>query len=72
MTAITDVSIASRILESLALPPRAPPLSPANEIALGSVVGDGALESAGTQAQDDPGFEFDQTPDDDRLSNEGA
>ncbi len=77
MATITDVSIAGRILESLARPPRAPPLAPANQNAPGfqapgaplshPVVGDAALESAGTQAQDDPDFEFDQTPNFDRL-----
>ncbi|MFO0690016.1 MAG: transposase [Myxococcota bacterium] len=73
MASITDASIAGRILESLALPPRAPPLAPANQDASRSVVeGDASFELPGTQYDDDAGLEFDQTPDDDRLSNEGA
>ncbi len=44
LAAITDPSVARRILECLALPPRAPPMAPVNEIDLRSVVSHNTLE----------------------------
>ena len=62
IAAITDPSVVRRILECLALPPRAPPLGP--------VIGRRAFEP--TLAQSDSGFDFDQSPADDQFSNEGS
>ena len=53
LAAITNPVVARRILECLALPPRAPPLAPA-------------------PAQSDSGFDFDQSPSEDRFSNEDS
>ena len=74
LAAITDPVVARRILECLALPPRAPPLAPANEIDLGPVVGRSAFEPtlAPAPAQSDSGFDFDQSPSEDRFSNEDS
>ena len=61
LSAITDPAIARRILECLRLPPRAPPLSPADEpepaldIDLDFETGNASIEDM------DPGFEFDQS-----------
>ncbi len=70
LTAITDPSVARRILECLALPPRAPPLALAHEIDPEPTVGDGASEPALANAQSDPGFEFDQTLSADRAPDD--
>lgn len=61
IAAITDPSVAQRILECLALSSRAPPLAPADEIGLGAVVVDRAYDSRATEMQSDPGFDSDQT-----------
>ncbi len=61
IAAITDPSVARRILECLALPPRAPPLTPAKEIDRESMVGRGAFERTPAEADGDPGFDFDQS-----------
>ncbi len=71
LAAITDPDVARRILACLALPPRAPPLAPANEIDLGLEVGHGAFELPLPQAQSDSGFDFDRSPAEERDSNEG-
>ncbi len=71
LAAISDPDVARRILACLALPPRAPPLAPANEIDLGLEVGHGALELPLTQVQSDSGFDFDQSSAEERDSNEG-
>ena len=70
IAAITDPSVARQILECLALPPRAPPLAPANEIDLGPVVGDSAFERTLAETQSDPGFDFDQSLFEDPTPNE--
>ncbi len=72
LAAITDPSVARRILEWLALPPRAPPLAGAKETDPACGPGDGALEPTWTKAHQDPAYEFDQTPADDPYSNEGS
>jgi hypothetical protein len=63
IAAITDPSVASRIPEFLALPPRAPPLAPANEIDREPIVGRGAFDRTSAKADGDtpPGFDFDQS-----------
>ena len=61
LAAITDPSVARRILESLALPPRAPPLAPANEIDREPIVDPIAFERTLVETQPDPGFDFDQS-----------
>ena len=61
IAAITDPSVARRILECLALPPRAPPLAPANEIDREPIVGRDAFERTPAEADGDPGFDFDQS-----------
>ena len=58
IAAITDPSVARRILECLALPPRAPP----HEIDREPVVDPIAFELALAEAQLDPGSDFDQSP----------
>ncbi len=71
LAAITDPSVARQILECLALPPRAPPLAPANEIDREPIVDPMAFERNLEASQSDPGFDFDQSsaevrsPDDD-------
>ncbi len=72
LAAITDPSVARRILEWLALPPRAPPLAGAKETDPACGPGDSALEPTWTKAHEDPAFEFDQTPADDPYSKEGS
>lgn len=61
LAAITDPSVARRILECLALPPRAPPLAPANEIDREPIVDPMAFERKLEVSQSDPGFDFDQS-----------
>ena len=70
IAAITDPSVARRILECLALPPRAPPLAPAHEIDREPVVGGSAFELTPADAQSDPGFDFDQTLSEDRAPDD--
>jgi hypothetical protein len=70
LAAITEPTVARRILECLALPPRAPPLAPANEFNLGLVVGDSAFEMTPAEADEDPGFDFDQSPVEDPTPND--
>ena len=72
LAAITDPSVARRILECLALPPRAPPLALASEDRLETVIGPRAFEPMLAEAHRDPGFDFDQSPTDDRFSNEDS
>ena len=70
IAAITDPGVARRILECLALPSRAPPLAPANEIDREPILGRSVFERRPAEADGDPGFDFDQssveglTPDD--------
>ncbi len=59
IAAITDPSVARRILERLSLSSRAPPLAPANEIASGLVGGDSVFGPTLAETKSDPGFEFD-------------
>ena len=61
IAAVTDPSVARRILESLALPPRAPPLAPAIEIDREPIVDPMAFERTLALTQSDPGFDFDQS-----------
>ena len=72
LAVITDPSVARRILECLALPPRAPPMAPVNEIDLRSVVSHNTLEPTLAQAHGDPGIDFDQSLAEDRFSNEDS
>jgi len=69
IAAITDPSVARQILECLALPPRAPSLAPTNEGVRGSAVGQGVFEATFAPTQSDPGFDFDQSPTEDRSPN---
>jgi len=59
--AITEPGVARRILECLALPPRAPPLAPANAIDLEPAMEPNAFEPTLAVTQLDSGFDFDQT-----------
>jgi hypothetical protein len=61
IAAITDPSVAQRILECLALPPRAPPLAPANEVDREPIVDPMPFERTFPVTQSDPGFDFDQS-----------
>lgn len=61
IAAITEANVARRILECSALPPRAPPLAPADTIDLGPDSGDRAFEGAFVEGQPDPGLDFDQS-----------
>jgi len=70
LAAITEPSVARRILDCLALSSRAPPLALANEIDLGHALGGSASEPTLADAQSDPGFEFDQTLSEDRASED--
>jgi hypothetical protein len=70
LAAITDPSVARRILECLSLPPRAPPLAPANEIDLEPVVGHITFELMLAETQSDSGFDFDQSPVEDPAPND--
>ncbi len=70
LAAITDPSVARRILECLELPPRAPPLAPARDVDLGPAVGRSAIERL-AEAAGDSGYDFDQSPAEERDSNEG-
>ncbi len=72
LAAITDTSVARWILESLALPPRAPPLAPAAEVRLEPAIGGSAFELTLAKTQSDPGFDFDQSPAQDRFSDEDS
>ncbi len=72
LAVITDPSVARRILECLALPPRASPLAPANEIDLGPAVGHSAFGPTLSEAHGDPGIDFDQSPVEDRFSIESS
>ena len=72
LAAITDLSVARRILECLALPPRAPPLAPASEDRLETAIGPPAFEPMLAEAHRDPGFDFEQSPVDDRFSHEDS
>ena len=73
IAAITDPSVARRILECLALPPRAPPLGPASAIDPERSL-DPSLPEQPTPAEmePDPGFDFDQTPVEDEGSGRSA
>jgi hypothetical protein len=70
IAAITDPSVARRILECLALPPRAPPLAPANKIDREPIVGRSVFERTPAEADGDPGFDFDQSPVEDPTPND--
>ncbi len=70
VAAITEPSVASRILACLSLPPRAPPLRRTNEIDLGPGVGCRAFNSTPAEGHGDPGSDFDQSPAEERDSNE--
>ncbi len=70
LAAITDPGVARRILECLALPPRAPPLAPAKVIDSGLVAGDSVFGPTLAETQSDPGFEFDQSPVEDPGPND--
>ena len=70
IAAITDPSVARRILECLSLPPRAPPLASANEIDREPIVGRGAFQRTLAEAAGDPGFDFDQSPVEDPTLND--
>jgi hypothetical protein len=72
IAAITDPSVASRVLECLALPPRAPPLAPANAIDLEPAMDALAFERTLAEAQEDPGFDFDPSPVEDQDSSQGS
>lgn len=80
IAAITEPEVARRILECLALPPRAPPLGRGNRIDSGidrpapmDATGfDQALPNAYADSDPDPVFEFDQTPSAPRSSDEDA
>ena len=72
IAAITDPNVARQILECLALPPRAPPLALANEVDLGPVVGDHVFEPTGAEADGDPGFDFDPSPDESLSPNDDS
>ena len=72
IAAITDPSVARRILECLALPPRAPPLAPTNEIDLEPVVLRYAFELTLAESQSDPGFAFNPSPVEDQDWNQGS
>jgi hypothetical protein len=61
IAAITDPSVAHRILECLGLPPRAPLLAPANEIDREPIVDSMPFERTLAVAQSDPGFDVDQS-----------
>ena len=72
LAAITDLSVAQRILECLALSSRAPPLAPANEIDLGPDLGDRAFERTHVETRSDPGFDFDQSGSEVQVTNEDS
>ncbi len=72
ITAITDPSVARRILEWLALPPRAPLLAAAREFGLEPVKGRCALDPKLAETPSDPGFDFDQSLTEDRFSYEDS
>ena len=72
LAAITEPSVARRILECLSLPPRAPPLAPAAAIDRKAAIGRIVCEPTLAEAHDDPDFDFDQSPAEGRCSNEGA
>ena len=72
LAAITDLSVAQRILECLALSSRAPPLAPANEIDLGPDLGDRAFEQTHVETRSDPGFDFDQSGSEVQVTNEDS
>ncbi len=59
LAAITDPSVARRILECLALSSRAPPIEPTSETCVAIV--DGDCESALAEADGDWSFDFDQS-----------
>ena len=59
LSATTDPIVARRILECLALPPRAPPLAPANEDRLEPVRGRFAFELTLAETPPELGFDFD-------------
>jgi hypothetical protein len=61
LAAITDPSVARRILECLALSSRAPPLAPADEIDLGPVVADSVFELTRAETQSERAFDFGQS-----------
>jgi hypothetical protein len=69
VAAITDPSVAQRILECLALPPRAPPLAPANKADLELVTGRSPFEPTLTETQSDSSFDFDPSPDEESPPN---
>ena len=70
LAAITDPSVARRILECLALPTRAPPLAPANEASLKAVIGHNTLAPMFAETQSGPGIDFDQSPAEDPFPND--
>lgn len=72
IAAITEESVARQSLESLALPPRAPPDAPANAIDLGPDSGDRAFEEAFVEGQSDPGLDFDRSAGDDPFATEDS
>ncbi|MBK7952107.1 MAG: transposase [Deltaproteobacteria bacterium] len=72
LAAITEASVAQRILERLALPPRAPPLATADAIEQGPEPDDRASEGTFVERQSDPGWEFDQSADEPPIEDEGA
>ncbi len=62
IAAITDPSVARRILECLALSSRAPPLAPARDLDLEQSIGRGDCNPEPVEADGDPGVDFDQSP----------
>lgn len=70
LVAITGPCVARLILECLVRPPGAPPLAPATEIDLEAVIGRRAFEPTLEESHGQPGFGFDQSPPEDRLSSE--
>jgi hypothetical protein len=70
ISVIMDPSVARRILACLALPPRAPPLAPANEIDREPIVGRSVFERTPAEADGDPGFGFEQWPVEDPNLND--
>jgi hypothetical protein len=72
IAAITEPTVARRILECLALSSRAPPLAPANAIDLEPGVDPIAFELTLAETQLDSGFEFDQSPVEGQKSSQGS
>jgi hypothetical protein len=65
IAAITEPEVARWILECLSLQSRAPPLALAEAVDRETESGGDSFESGSTDADGDPGFEFDQSFEDD-------